>query len=201
MLRATAPSAHSFLRRATNRLHHRIDQTSVLAALTIQGVTLDLYRTAMQSLERAYREIDRLLLRGSDLCPTSLPLYTPRVPRINRDLIALKMPRENWRPAQPHPQLMMPNSEAAYLGMRYVVEGAQLGNRLIYSHLRAAFGDQLRDFGSFWMPGSVLQSSWPSLLKTLSTMESRESLAAAARTARATFRHMELYLAVETKEL
>jgi len=97
---------------------------------------------------------------------------------------------------------MMPNTEADYLGMRYVVEGAQLGNRLIYNHLRATFGDQLREFGSFWMPGSVLQSSWPSLLKSLARMESRESLAAAARTARATFRHMEQYLAVaEKKEL
>jgi hypothetical protein len=54
----------------------------------------------------------------------------------------------------------------------------------------------LSEFGTFWTPGSTLQCSWPQLVKILARMESRESLAAAARAARMTFRHMAANLGV-----
>ncbi len=194
------PSAHSFLQQATKRLHTRIDQTSVLALLTIPGVTLDLYGTAMQSLERAYREIDRALLRSCGLCPAGVPLYIPRGPGLNRDLLALNLPSDGLRRGTPYTALKVPDSEAAYLGMRYVVEGAQLGSRFIYGHLYRNFGDKLSVFGSFWIPGSDLQGSWPMVVKSLARMDSRASLAASARAARVTFRHMERFLAGNEKE-
>jgi heme oxygenase len=86
--------------------------------------------------------------------------------------------------------------------VRYVVEGAQLGSRVIHSHLHEAFGGRLSEFGTFWTPGSILQCSWPHLLKILGRIESRESLAAAAGAARMTFRHMVTNLALsEMKSL
>jgi len=189
------PSGQVFLRRATSRLHQRIDRGSVLTVLTIPtGVTLDLYREAMLSLQRAYEGIDWLLVQACAWCPAGLPPYIPRVPGINRDLNALGViPHE--LPAR-HCGLRAPDTEAAYLGVRYVVEGAQLGSRVIYGHLHEAFGGRLSEFGTFWTPGSILQCSWPHLLKILGRMESRESLAAAARAARMTFRHMAANLAV-----
>ena len=190
----TVPTAHSFLRKSTQRLHRRIDQTSVLARLTSPGVTLDLYCCAMRSLQRAYVEIDLTLLNSCGLCPAGVPLYVPRGLSINRDLIALDMPLDESQRARPRCGLRAPESEAAYLGVRYVVEGAQLGGRLIYNHLYGVFGDKLSGFGSFWMPGSVLQGSWPCVLKSLARMESRASIAAAARAARLTFQHMAAYL-------
>jgi heme oxygenase len=196
----TIPSAPSFLHKATKRLHHKIDQTSVLALLTIPGVTLDLYGTAMQSLERAYEEIDCALLQSCGLCPTGVPFYIPRGPSLKRDLVALDLPPDDSRRAKPRSALKVPDNEAAYLGMRYVVEGAQLGSRLIYGHLYGVFGHKLSGFGSFWMPGSVLQGSWPCVLKSLARMESRASLAVAARSARLTFRHMDRYLGGNEKE-
>lgn len=196
----TVPSAHSFLRKATQRLHRRIDQTSVLAVLATPGVTLDSYCTAMWSLEHAYEEIDCAFLRSCGLCPADVPVYIPRGPSIHRDLVALDLPRDDSRRAMPRSGLKAPDSEAAYLGMRYVVEGAQLGGRVIYGHLHRAFGDELSGFGSFWMPGSVLQGSWPCVLKSLARMESRASLAAAAHAARLTFEHMDGYLAGNEKE-
>jgi heme oxygenase len=196
------PSGHLFLRRATSRLHQRIDQGSVLTVLTIPGVTLDLYRGAMLSLQRAHEEIDWLLVQACAWCPAGLPPYIPRVPGINRDLTALGVNAHDLRSASGHSRLAgyrglkVPDTEAAYLGVRYVVEGAQLGSRVIYGHLHEAFGGRLSEFGTFWTPGSILQCSWPHLLKILGRMESRESLAAAARAARMTFRHMAANLAV-----
>jgi heme oxygenase len=197
------PSGHVFLRRATSRLHQRRDQGSVLTVLTIPtGVTLDLYREAMLSLQRAYQEIDWLLVQACALCPAALPPYIPRVPSITRDLNALGVIPHDLRSASGHSRLARhhglraPDTEAAYPGVRYVVEGAQLGSLVIYGHLREAFGRRLSEFGTFWTPGSILPCSWPHLLKILARMESRESLAAAARAARITFRHMAANLAV-----
>jgi heme oxygenase len=196
------PSGHLFLRRATSRLHQRIDQGSVLTVLTIPGLTLYLYRGAMISLRRAYEEVDWQLAQGCASCPAGLPPYIPRVPGINRDLTALGVIPHDLRAPSGHSRLAghsglkAPDTEAAYLGVRYVVEGAQLGSRVIYGHLREAFGERLNEFGTFWTPGSIPQCSWPHLLRILGRMESRESLAAAARAARMTFRHMAANLAV-----
>ena len=118
---------------------------------------------------------------------------------LQRDLLVLKAsPALPW--ISPQAALAVPDSSAAYLGMRYVVEGAQLGSRIIHGHLHAAFGVNLREFGSFWTPGSALQASWPELLKSLAKMESRKSLAAAVHAARLTFRHMERHLVVHKTE-
>jgi heme oxygenase len=175
-------------------MHGRIDQASVLTLLTVPGVTLDLYRTAMQSLKLAYEEIDRLLVDHCGLCPADVPSYTPRGPRIHSDLIALNAGPLNPSGAWTGRGLRGLKTEAAYLGMRYVVEGAQLGSRVIYGHLRMTFGEKLDGFGSFWAPDPARESSWPGVLRSLAQVKSRNSLAAAALTARVTFRHMEHYL-------
>jgi heme oxygenase len=176
-------------------MHSRIDRASVLAVLTRPEITLQGLSAAVQALELAYREIDRVLLQKADCCPSGVPGYSPRLPSIHRDLTALQVPRDAWEEAEPGSCLKVPDTEAGYLGMRYVVEGAQLGSQVIYRHLHAAFGSELHRFGSFWMPGSIIEGSWPSVLKSLTqVVQSRESLATATRAARMTFRHMELYL-------
>ena len=170
----------------------------MLSVLTTPDVTIDLYRTAMQCLDRAYQEIDGLLLQSGGLCPAGVPAYTPRAPRIHPDLMALELmlPLPHMAKAAPaDPALRLPETGAAYLGMRYVTEGAQLGSRMIYQHLHAAFGERLAEFGSFWTPGWIPQGGWPGVLTGLGRLESRDSLAAAARAARMTFRHMALHLA------
>ncbi len=195
----TLPSAHSLLRRATQRRHMQIEGTSVLARLTSPGLTVNLYGIAMRAFQRAYEKIDFLLVQGAYLCPVTAPPYSPRGPLLERDLIALGVNPYNPLLTRPPAVLKAPETEADYLGMRYVVEGAQLGSRVIYSHLYAAFGDKLSEFGSFWMPDSIFPSSWPGVLKSLARVDSREALAGVARAARRTFRHMELYLAVEER--
>ena len=169
----------------------------MLTVLTIPGITLDLYRRAMLSLERAYEDIDWQFAQAPTWCPAGLAPYSPRAGGIHRDLAALGVVSHGPRPAAPHLGLKAPDTEAAYLGMRYVVEGAQLGSRVIYGHLHKAFGERLSEFGTFWTPDPTLQSIWPHLLKILGRLESRDSLAAAARAARMTFRHMAANLAAE----
>ena len=199
LMRQTLPSAHPLLRRATRRLHHRIDSTSVLAALTISGVTPDLYQIAMESLIQAYEQIDSVFLQAAHLCPNDLAPYTPRTPILERDLAALgQFHRVRFK--QLKIRLEVPGTAASYLGMRYVVEGAQLGSRFIYKHLRSAFGDEIHRFGTFWTPGCFAEGTWPSLLQCLDRVDSRKALADAVRAARLTFWYMQRCLCVSTTE-
>lgn len=188
------PVSHTLLRRGTHRLHVRIDKTSVLAPLIRSGVTLPVYATAMLALKQAYEEVDSALLQSSALCPKGLGSYTPRVPRIERDLRGLNVRLGSLRSPHVGAGLKPPQTEAAYLGIRYVVEGAQLGGRFIFGQLCCTFGAGIHEFGTFWNPEAYPQGSWPSLLKSLSRVESREELASCVRTARQTFRHMDACL-------
>lgn len=185
------PAAHSLLRRGTRRYHVRIDKTSVLAPLVRLDVTLSGYATAMLALKRAYEEVDAALLRAAALCPEGLVSYTPRLPRIEHDLLALDARLVSLWPMRPGPELKVPETEAEYLGVRYVVDGAQLGGRCIYGQLCCTFGAGVREFGTFWIPESYPQGGWPGLLKSLARVESREGLAACVRSARRTFGHMD----------
>jgi heme oxygenase len=194
------PEAHTLLRRGTRRLHVRIDRTSVLASLIRSGVSPAEYATAMLALRRAYEEIDSVLLQSSGLCPSGLTSYTPRVPRIERDLRALDVRLDSLRPARRGMGLKLPATEAEYLGIRYVVEGAQLGGRFIYGQLCSTFGGGVHEFATFWSPESYPQGNWPTLLKSLTRVESRDGLASCVRTARLTFRHMDLCLRGEGSE-
>lgn len=192
--KTTPPPPNALLRRATRRLHVRIDKQSVLAPLIRPGITLELYAKAMVALKSAYEEIDSVLLQSSALCPTTLACYMPRAPKIDRDLKALDVRFASLRPARPGLELKLPETEAAYLGIRYVVEGAQLGARFIFGQLSSTFGASIHEFGTFWNPEFYPQGSWPELLNSLTRVESRDGVARCVRAARATFRHMDLCL-------
>jgi len=187
---------HVLLRQATRRLHRRVDQSSGLTALTAPGISLERYRSVMIALGRAYRTVDCALARAGVLCPPTLPPYRPRAPRIRRDLAALAAAGDCLQPAPGRLELKAPESEAEYLGMRYVVEGAQLGGRVIHGILYKTFGDRLLEIGSFWTPDPAQEASWPALLNSLPRLDSRDSLAAAARAARLTFRRMAAELTI-----
>jgi heme oxygenase (biliverdin-IX-beta and delta-forming) len=190
------PQTHAFLRQATRRLHRRIDQSSALTALTAPGISLERYGSVMAALGRAYRAVDPALAQASALCPADLPPYEPRWPSISRDLAALDAVGDCLQSKPGHLELKAPESEAEYLGIRYVVEGAQLGGRVIHGILYETFGDRLLEIGSFWTPDPAQQGTWQAQLKCLSRLDSRDSLAAAARAARSTFRRMAADLTV-----
>jgi heme oxygenase len=191
---AALPRAHALLRRATHRLHVRIDKTSVLAALLRPGVTLAMYQTAMQGMKRAFEEIDSVLLQTAALCPKGVPPYLARLPSLERDLMAMDAPLDPPGGTRPATELKVPETAAAYLGIRYVVEGAQLGGRFIYGQLCCTFGAGVDEFGTFWIPEAYTERCWPSVLNSVARVESRDALASCVRTARLTFQHIELCL-------
>lgn len=188
------PPGHQFLRRATARIHHRLDRTSILAELVRPGLTLDRYRTAMDSLHGAYHAIDQWLLAAEDVCPREIAGYFPRCPALASDLGVLGVDVFPRASASDISNLPVRASAASYLGIRYVVEGASFGSRFICRSLRDVFGDDLHSFGSFWIASLSQTSCWHGVLQSLGHLESRSALAEAALSARVAFRHMDARL-------
>lgn len=153
----------------------------------------------MRALEHAYRRIDFVLTEASHLSPSGLPAYIPRVPAIARDLAAIDpevcgIRRTPSLSPDSQSLLKVPVTSAGYLGIRYVVEGAQLGNRVICRYLEKIFSDELDRIGSFWRGGPDIQKSWPLLLGCIEKLGGRGDQADAAHAARRSFLHMKVYL-------
>ena len=182
------------LQRATRRQHERLDAASLLTPLMLPQVPLAAYQAAMVAMLRAYRPVDACLLQMPPpdhgmqvavLAKTLAP-YQPRSPALQRDLDAMGIAPDAFVPAT-SAGLDMPTTLPAYLGMRYVVEGAQFGNRVIGRNLQAAFGAGAQDICSAWMTGAEANAVWPGLMAALAALDSRRDVAAALRGARRMF--------------
>ena len=179
------------LRRATHRHHDRLDASSILAPLILPGVSLDGYRQAMLAMLRTYRRVDACLQTppaGRSGGATVLPAYRARSPAMQHDLRALGMTTDTVLSHAPV-GLERPTTLAAYLGMRYVIEGSQFGNRVIARNLNDVFGAAAADFCTAWQPCAKSDDGWPGVMAALSALQTRAEVAAALRGARQTFRY------------
>lgn len=147
----------------------------------------------MRGLAIAYQHADSALISAHLHCPVELAVYHPRLPFILADLSALDLQQPDLQVAS----IAVPSSRAEYLGMRYVIEGAQLGSRVIERNLsQSAIASQLTSARQFWSSGRAWQSAWPVLLNQLATLHDRTELAQSVRVARSTFRHFIASLAI-----
>lgn len=78
----------------------------------------------------------------------------------------------------------------AYLGARYVVDGAQFGHRRIAGLLaRSPVSAVLNRPQSFWRTDFVYPDEWRTVCHMMADRTHRQEIAAAARAARALFRY------------
>ncbi len=180
------------LRRATQRYHDRLDASSVLAPLILPDVTLAQFRAATVAMLRTYGQVDACLLQPphSDgaASPNLVAPYRARSAAMLDDLHAM-----GGEPGPSLPQasaiLDLPADLPTYLGMRYVIEGSQFGNRVIGRNLQAAFGVVATDICTAWLPGAKADDGWTSVMAAVSALQTRREVAAALRGARRMFRY------------
>lgn len=212
----------ALLRQATARDHRRLDQSSVMAPLAQPGLTLVQYQQAMVALLRIYRRIDACLLQppahsGGDA--TTISAYLAHSPAMEKDLRATWQAAPASSPAasvfksvfesgyesayesdvdagleanHASNALPMPADLLAYLGMCYVIEGAQFGNRVIARNLRSSFGTMADSMCTSFLGES--DTGWRDVMAALSALQSRREVAAAVRSARRTFRYFVINL-------
>lgn len=189
------------LRRATQRYHDRLDAASVLAPLLLPQVTLAEYRTAMLAMLCTYGRVDACLSQqpraacAAEINVEVVAPYRARSPAMQHDLRAMGIEPEPGSP-QAAVTLDDPPDMPTYFGMRYVIEGAQFGNRVIGRNLQAAFGTAADDICTAWQPCARTDDGWASVMAALSALETRRDVAAALRGARLTFRYFVANLCV-----
>jgi heme oxygenase len=183
-VRPSASAALPLIRRVTSPMHKRLDDGSVLSCLAREDCSLLDYQRAMLGLALAYRQADAALGVALGSTPSGLPPYTPRLPLIEADLAGLGIACE----ARSAP-LLVPTTWASYLGMRYVVEGASLGAKVIARNLASApIAAQLPRMPVFWVSSPPWQGCWPLLMHELSGLTSLSEQVQAAKAARSMFR-------------
>jgi heme oxygenase (biliverdin-IX-beta and delta-forming) len=119
------PDLAILLRENTRADHHALDHHPVLAALVRRSVTIDEYTTALAALHGAQHAIEHVLER---FVPRDW--FPQRTPDIEADLHDLGCSPYPLKVPIPHPE-----TQAARVGMMYVIEGSNLGGRVIANHL------------------------------------------------------------------
>lgn len=166
-----SPSVLTVLRVQTSPLHKRLDERSLLTPLMHPQCRLTDYISATQALWSAYQEVDFCLQDGAQFAPPVLPGYQPRSPLLASDLDYLEAPLGSAMASELPPI----QCRAAYLGVRYVVEGAVLGARLIRRALgESAIAAAMPLEACFWTRVQSAQSAWPVLMRELD--QSRDAL-------------------------
>lgn len=181
----TSTALH-ILRERTNPLHARLDSQSDLSILLSPDCSLANYKKATMSLAAAYLGVDSVLAKGKRYCPPALPAYIPRLPHLLADIQQLGF----TAPASPVLELSALSSNASYLGMRYVIEGSNLGARVIYRSLQnSAIAQSIGVDKCYWSLAQTWQSSWPALLRQLAELRTHEEWDEAANSAYLVFEH------------
>ena len=184
-------TALQILRKRTNPLHARLDSQSDLAVLLEPGCSLANYQTATMSLAAAYRAVDSALARGERYCSPALPPYIPRLPYLLADILLFG----STAPVSPIFELSAPSSNASYLGMRYVIEGSNLGATVIYRSLRrSVIAQSIGIDKCYWSFAQTWQSSWPALLRQLAEIRTHYERDEAANSACLVFEHFIRFL-------
>lgn len=182
----------TLVRAATRRLHARVENESLLSAVISGEVSHAGYALILVRLSHLYTEVDRVLLLADRHRPAALSPYCPRAPRLIAESRALGYSAA----ANELPRLPEPTGNGGYLGVRYVVDGAHFGNRLIARTLVSSPLARLLPPDSFWNTPFVAPEDWRGLCRQLENIEDRNQLADAARSARGVFWHFRRHLAL-----
>lgn len=133
------------LREATKAAHHRLDHHPLMSPLVRGSLTARSYGDALLGLHgfHAPTELACASVRPEDAPPRRSDWLAEDLRRLGReeDLDAPDFPRWDGR---------VPASPAAYVGMRYVIEGSVLGGRALLPSLRERLPASCRTITAFF---------------------------------------------------
>lgn len=161
---------HAELFRLTQPWHHQLDTHPALAVLLAPGLQVAAYGRVLQQLHACLLPCENALAgwerqRGR----SGSSVYQPRSPVLALDLAVLGLPLPASAPPLPVA------SDAAYLGLRYVLEGAALGSaRILQLLLQQA--PQLPSGAMRYFAAQQAQvPQWPRFLQQLESVTEAEA--------------------------
>lgn len=178
-------TAHAELFRLTRPWHDKLDSHPALAVLLAPGLQPDAYARVLQQLYACLQPCEAALAGWEQR--SSAPGrndYQQRCAALARDIDALGEPVPAGLPA------LQVESEAAYLGLRYVLEGAALGSARIRQQLQQQAPDLHAGILQYFALQEAQVARWPQFLQQLERLpDDATSLSAAAAAAVGVFTH------------
>lgn len=171
---------HVWLRRQTQALHHQLDHSPLLQALMQPPLTPAVYVDCLRHLRAAHNITEPWIRALAGTKPSALPAYQSRLIALDHDIHAL-VHHFNITPrpgptfsscqlpaafdASTEPSLRVRQSH--YLGVRYVLEGASQGARVISARLQKSSPQLLEASSEYWLFQSRMMSNWKALTEQL----------------------------------
>lgn len=154
---------HTVLKGGTAHLHARLDALPNIKALMNPRYSSVSYCLALKAYARAHQHIEQKLINVERfLSLGNLPKYIPRLPSLFHDLSCLAA---NYDPQQHEICPVLVPIEALemshYIGLRYVLEGASQGSKVIARHLEKSRPHLAARAFSFWNVQLNASEQWP----------------------------------------
>jgi heme oxygenase len=177
-----------------------LDRLPSQRELLAPGLTLGRYARIMHAHAGALRRCEAMLAAASGGRPTELAAYVPRGTALHADLArlpdvapdpAVREPARQQGEARGTPPRTVHELEGRYLGLRYVLEGATQGARVISRRLSQHLPELLEGRFAYWRVQQREAAAWTELLRVLAARPSgdrrEEAAVVAAREAYGTF--------------
>lgn len=153
---------HTVLKCGTAHLHAQLDALPNVRALMNKKLDRTQYRLSLKAYARAHQHIERNLIElEKGLSIRNLPNYIPRMPSLFQDLLcqADEGPQQSYISSVSVP---IETSELShYIGLRYVLEGASQGSRVIARHLEKSLPYFAAQTFAFWNVQQQAAEQWP----------------------------------------
>lgn len=163
------------LARETGVLHRTLDRAPTLSILLRPGLGVDDYARALLRFALAHDRVEPVLLACDSAAYWSgLPPYRPRLPALRTALDALGVafaPQGATAPGPqgaPFPCDPSETSRHRMLGLRYVLDGASQGARLLAPAVARALPTLSASALGYWQVQAQASADWPTLCEALS---------------------------------
>lgn len=146
----------SALREGTRHRHSAVEETAVNRVLLSTGLTRAEYAWVL----KRYLGIWKGLEQGLEKTPSIFARnpFMPRASNLENDLETLGFGPNDLKNLPRYDEAIIVSNVAEYIGQRYVLEGSQLGGKVISAHLQKIAFDS-KSF-SFFNDGQNTQRQW-----------------------------------------
>lgn len=161
-------STHHALRDASQDLHQILDKEPVFLKLLSADLSAEEYILALSKLYLGMSVLESAVLAyEQNRLMDRVPSYLQRVPYLKADLQNLGASLPEKAPDTP----LTLHSSGAYLGTRYVLEGASLGSAHMCRNLLANHQALTQRASSYWYFQEAQAMGWPIFLNSLAILD------------------------------
>ena len=159
---ACSQTMHTVLKCGTAHLHAQLDALPNVRNLLNKKLDRTQYRLSLKAYAKAHYPLEQKLIGIEKFLNLgNLPNYIPRLPSLFQDLLcqADEAPQHSYISTVSVP--IEVSNISHYIGLRYVLEGASQGSRIIARHLEKSLPYFANQTFAFWNVQQQAAEQWP----------------------------------------